>query len=82
MEGKKEGRRKGGEKATALKTQREQNLRGDTVKCTGWQLQSQQEGHGLRPTSQAQHLWRLWEPETVPSPVPVWPVETSQSLRA
>lgn len=82
MEGKKEGRRKGGEKATPLKTQREQNLRGDTVKCTGWQLQSQQEGHGLRPTSQAQHLWRLWEPETVPSPVPVWPVETSQSLRA
>lgn len=27
----------------------------------GWQLQSQQEGHSLRPTSQAQHLWRLWE---------------------
>lgn len=41
-----------------------------------------QEGDGLRPASQAQRLRRLWELETVSSPVPAWPVETSQSLRA
>lgn len=41
-----------------------------------------QEGDGLRPASQAQRLRRLWELETVPSPVSAWPVETSQSLRA
>lgn len=82
--GRRKEREKREEKSYPIRKTKKKTLEATlpSARADGLTAAEPQEGDGLRPASQAQCLRRLWELETAPSPVPAWPVETRQSLRA